>query len=85
MFKRKLADTFQQPIKKIKTPIPRKILGGHPYTKQWLVEWDDMTRTWENYDIVKNMYIFRLYLERFIEKHLLSVDSFNDRDISYIN
>lgn len=39
------------------------ILGADPMTKQWLVEWSDMTRTWESYDGVKNFDAFRRFVE----------------------
>lgn len=40
-----------------------KIIEMHPTGKKWLVEWSDKTRTWETYDIVKDLQIFQDFLQ----------------------
>jgi hypothetical protein len=44
------------------------IIELHPSSKKWLVEWSDKTRTWETYDIVKELGIFQEFLSKTILK-----------------
>lgn len=48
----------------IKTKIAIQIVEFHPKTKEWLVEWRDKTRTWENYDTIKDQAAFRDMVEK---------------------
>lgn len=41
-----------------------EIIRMHPKGEKWLVEWNDKTRTWETYDIVKNMDKFQDFLQK---------------------
>ena len=41
------------------------IIELHQNSKKWLVEWSDKTRTWETYDIVKDLDIFQNFLCKF--------------------
>jgi len=40
-----------------------KLIEVHPKTKNWLVEWNDRTRTWEMYDAIKDTKVFRTFIE----------------------
>lgn len=46
--------------------IPVQIIDIDRKNKKWLIEWCDQTRTWENYDNVKDMIIFREWVESMI-------------------
>jgi len=51
-----------------------RVIGGHPFTKKWLVEWRDLSRTWEDFETVKNLDVFRHYIEQHIETLELAVE-----------
>lgn len=42
-----------------------QIIEMHSTGEKWLVEWSDKTRTWETYDIVKDLHIFQDFLQCF--------------------
>lgn len=44
------------------------IIELHPTSKKWLVEWSDRTRTWETYDIIKDLDIFQVFLSKMYKK-----------------
>lgn len=39
-----------------------EVVTLHESGKKWLVEWSDMTRTWETYDVVKDLQVFQQFL-----------------------
>lgn len=39
-----------------------KILELHPTNKNWLVEWTDKTRSWEIYDVIKDLDSFQHFI-----------------------
>jgi hypothetical protein len=48
-----------------------KILRLNPTSKQWLIEWQDSTRTWEKYDNIKDNPIFREYIENLVSEKIV--------------
>lgn len=69
-----LSETKQEepPYKKRKVNDDNRIVSFiveiQPENRKWLVEWRDKTRSWENYDDLKNLDSFRMYLESIITK-----------------
>jgi hypothetical protein len=41
-----------------------KILELHPTNKKWLVEWTDRTRSWETYDVIKDLDSFQHFITK---------------------
>lgn len=64
---------------------PIRVIGGNPCTKMWLVEWSDMSRTWETYETVKDMKVFKQWLDQLLKHNVLSVVKPFRGTPSYIN
>lgn len=43
------------------------VIARHSSGEKWLVEWCDRTRTWETYDVVKDLRIFQDFLHVLME------------------
>jgi hypothetical protein len=49
------------------------IVELHQTSKKWLVEWSDKTRTWETYDVIKDLDIFQSFLAGICKKEIRNI------------
>lgn len=52
------------PIKPVKNKNITKIIETNAKTRDWLVEWDDKTRTWESFINIRETNAFQSFIEK---------------------
>lgn len=46
----------------------KKVIEFDIISKKWLIEWDDRSRSWEDYESIKDHYGFKLFIQNTFKK-----------------